>query len=248
MQLSKPSSSQAEAPIIQLSWLQPGPALPGLRNFPHEAVLSLESSWPSLAKAKDCQQQDSVPKGSAAQGLPRDHTSTGVTALADLHWSPSPTWKAGKLHGPEISPSALIPHNSESLQAAQHIQQSVSVPGCIYGAGTISSQNNSFLYQFSKPSKARMCVCHQPTSHCMLGISAFSSLRGQDLLSSPPAMGWLFDCVCSKPALQDNHISKFITQAQTASESVKKTLAAGAVGGQRPFPVSITQTGHGLSQ
>lgn len=66
-----------------------------------------------------------------------------------------------------------------------------------------------------------MCACHQPTSHCMLGISAFASLHAQDLLSSPPATGWLFDCVCSKPALQHNHISKFITQAQTAGESVR---------------------------
>lgn len=57
----------------------------------------------------------------------------------------------------------------------------VSVPGCIYGVENIPSQNNkpSFLQQFSKASKAHVCVCHQPTSHCMLGITAFSSLRGQ---------------------------------------------------------------------
>lgn len=46
-------------------------------------------------------------------------------------------------------------------------------------------------------------------------------LQGQGLFSSPPATGWLFDCVCFQQPLQHNRISKFITQAQIAGESFR---------------------------
>lgn len=148
----------------------------------------------------------SLRKGSAAQRV------CPGSRLANLHWSPSPscTLALESSMGQSISPNALIPQDREPPDCPTHLAKLA----CLFLGVFIELRISP-----SKPSKAHVCVCHQPTSHRMLGIS-ISSLHGQDLLSSPD-MCWLFACVCSKPALQDNHISKFITRAQTARESVR---------------------------
>lgn len=115
------SLPQGTAPIrLRCHWREAGTA----GNIPHAAAQTQ-----GLSAAGLCPQGQCCP-----QGLPRDHTSTGVTVLADVHWSPSPscTLPLESSMSQSISPSALIPHDRESLQTAQHAQQSLCVCSWMY--------------------------------------------------------------------------------------------------------------------
>lgn len=178
--------------------------------------------------AGDCKQQDSLsPKGSAAHRV-----CPGIAlGLESICWQICIALPVSPVQYPQRGPWASLfgPVQLTSHDRASKLPNTLnkvgkSVPRWLYSVEhTTPSQHIklSFLQCFSKPREACMYGCHQPTGRCRSSSSALASLRGQDWLLSPPATGWLFDCVCSEQALQHNHISKFITQAQIAGASFR---------------------------
>lgn len=245
---------------------QPGSALPGPRKCPHQAVLSLEGSWqawehPTCCSPKSgtvsCQQQDSLSPGAVlptgfAQASCQDWSHcTGRFALI----SQSPLYTTpGKLHGPEYLTQCINPSwQREPPDCPTHSAKLACLFLGVFVELRISPYKITRPYSFSSfPNPARhTCMCVPPAyqplhdgHQCLF----FSTWLGPAIISSSHGLA-LQLCMLQASFTGQSHFKIhhpspdcwWVCQRQ-------KTLAAGVVGGQRPFPVSVTQTGHGLSQ
>lgn len=167
--------------------LQPGSVLPVPKNCPHQAVLSLEGSWQGWEHPTCCSPKPGTGSSRTLssqgqccpQGLPRDCTRTGVTALGRFALiSQSILYTtSGKLHGPDYLTQCVNPSGQrEPPDCPTHSAKLVCLFLGIFMELRIFPPKTTSPHSFSSfPNPARhtcVCVCHQPTSRCMLGISA----------------------------------------------------------------------------